>query len=85
MTTFTVYTEADFQKPSSNVKQLEYDRGEQIVRVSFKNKAGEVTARWDYWPIPEDHFLKDILGAPSVGVAVNQYLVKAICERRKVG
>lgn len=79
-----IYTEDRFQNPSSNVKQLGYDRGTQTVRVSFKNKTGSITAEWDYWPVPEDHFLNDIMDAPSVGVAVNQYLIKSTCERIKV-
>ena len=80
----TIYTEADFQKPSSNVKQLGYDTNTSTVTVFFKNKAGAITSTWAYWPVSEDHFTQDILAAPSVGVAVNQYLVKSACERKKV-
>ena len=75
-------TYTDFE--SSNVSKLGYDPEKQEVHVTFKNKAGNDTATWAYWPVTWSDF-EAIHTAPSVGSAVNKSLVRGgIYSSRKI-
>jgi len=77
-----VETYTDFE--SSNVASLGYDPEKREVHVQFKDKAGNHTAKWAYWPVDRADF-DTIRTAPSVGRAVNQSLVRGgIYSSRKV-
>ena len=72
----------DFE--SSNVASLGYDPEKQEAHVTFKDKSGNQTATWAYWPVPRADF-DAIHTAPSVGRAVNQSLVRGgIYSSRKI-
>ncbi len=67
-------TYTDFS--SSNIAELGYDEKKAEVLVKFKRKTGEITAEWIYWPVQPEEF--DLIHhAISVGIAVNQYLVRS--------
>ncbi len=70
--------------PSSNIAELGYDEQTAVVRVSFKRKDGTTTGIYEYWPVQPEIF-ETIHHAISVGIAVNQYLVRSgVYNSRKI-